>query len=479
MFVKVIKGIIEWSKQYECKADGVFDCSRILRLVPYYHQKEEPYLCDFLHKSKKKYSLFELELLFPYEEKKVEVRTVTPTDNSNPVFGEIEKIDFQELIIKAFASVGRPVTFDKSGRLIDPVGGTTGTFIGRKGNRDYLCSSSHEPFKGNRITAVADILKVDYSDAYKWIIKEYGLDFKKLIQAEQIKTKIERLESIPVKKDYKLRYTWGTQILDHSLAIIERGHFIVAAAKSGSGKTTFVFDMACKNALKGHKTLFLSLEMNPEAIKKDFGRKYAGWTVEEEYEYTVPEHKQKAFDRKVAEINSISNLVIKGMRRTGEVQWEDIEEVIKQNGETDLVFIDNFDLISAKHKESNLDRQQRVVTQCLAFTEQTKIPIVMIHHYRKSGTNGKDMGLDDMSGSGKIRDGADRIIKITRNQDVEALYPKKYLTTIYLQKGRGYPEIMKDVYFIKGRFQDLPPSQENYELTQIAESFGGTLEIPL
>lgn len=472
-YIKILKGIVAWSKTVGCSGDNVYDTARILRLVGYYHQKEEPYLCDFVHKSNKKYSLSELEQIFPFhEEPKAE--TVPVSENSNPAFKAIEELDIKELIIKAFASVGRPVTFDKSGRMIDPVGGTTGTFIGRKGERDYLASTSHEPFKGNKITAVAEILKVDYSVAYQWICKEYQIDFKRLMREDQNKKVIEKLKTIPVKKEYPLRYTWGTRELDISLAIIKRGNFIVAAAKSGSGKTTFVFDMACKNARLGHKVLFLSLEMDEKDILEDFGRKYAGITIEEELDYKIPESKQRAFERRVKEIKDIHNLKIQSVRRSGDIQWGDIEEIIKNKGETDLVFIDNLDLIAAQDKENDVERQKRIVKSILNFTALTKIPIVLIHHYRKSGTNGKDMGLDDMSGSGKIRDGADRIIKITRNTDIHAEYPEKYMTTIYLQKGRGYPEAMRNVYFIKGTFVDTPPFDTG--LQEIAETLGGEVE---
>jgi len=457
-YVKVLKGIVAWSKTQGSAGDNVYDISRIVRLPGYYHHKEEPYLCEFIHKSKKKYALSELERIFPFSEKEYKPVTVDRT-NLSLVDQAIDEIDFQELIIKAFKSTGRTASFDKQKRLVLD-GRLTGTFQGKKDDGQFLASTSHEPYKGNKITAVADILSITNKEARKWILSEYHINYSNLKQTQ----KVEQLKSIPLKKDYKLRYTWGTRILDTSFAIIKRGHFVVAAAKSGSGKTTFVFDMACKNAVLGHKVLFLSLEMDEQDIKDDFGRKYAGITIEEEYDYKIPDRKQTAFQRKIDEINNIQNLTIKGIRRSGDIQWEDIETIVKENGETDLVFIDNLDLIGSQEKETDLDRQKRIVKSILNFTALTKIPIVLIHHYRKSMAGAKDKGLDEMSGSGKIRDGADRIIKITRNQDMLALYPEKYKSTIYLQKGRGYPEAIRDVYFIKGTFVDeAPPVEGSYQ----------------
>jgi len=286
-------------------------------------------------------------------------------------------------------------------------------------------------------------------------------------------------KSVPIKTDYPLRYTWGTRELDTSLAIIKRGHFVVVAAKASAGKTTFVFDMAVKNARLGHKTLFLSLEMDEQDILDDFGRKFAGITIEEEYDYKIPKDKQALYDKKVKELKETPNLTIKSIRRSGDTQWEDIVQGVKEHGETDLIFIDNLDLIGAKDKENDLDRQKRIVKEILKFTSQTKIPVVLIHHYRKTGTNSKDQGFDEMSGSGKIRDGADRIIKVMRNTNKEAEYPEKYKSTIHLQKGRGYPECSKEVYFIRGTFVDIPPSEDYYynyqKAEEVATDFGGEI----
>jgi hypothetical protein len=451
LYKKVIKGIIKWSLDYGALGDSVHDVSRILRLPGYYHQKEEPYLCELIHKADVCYSLQELADLFAIDETP-EIKPLV-NSNANPVFQAIEELDFKELITKAFASVGRPVTFDHSGRMIDPVGGTTGTFIGRKGNRDYLASSSHEPFQGNRVTAVADILKVSYSDAYQWICKEYNLN----LQDQYKKAELIKIKEMPVKKDYRLRYTWGTRGLDTSFAIIKRGNFILIAAPSGSGKTTYSFDMACKNAKIGHKTIYFSLEMDEQEIKESIARSHSGMTIEEELDYAIPQQKQESFYKKIKEIESIPNLIIKSVRRDGSTDWNDIEKFIIEVGDVDLVFIDNLDLIAGRDKESDLDRQKRITRQVLNFTSLTQIPICLIHHYRKS--QGKVEGLDGISGSGKIRDGADRIIKIQRCSDTVNEYPFKYQSTIFLQKGRGYPETSREIYFIKGTFVDIPPPE--------------------
>jgi hypothetical protein len=75
-YVNAIKGVIEWSKQFGCKADSVFDTARILRHPGFFHQKEEPFMCELIYQSDKIYSIDELRNIFPFEE---EVKKFVPT----------------------------------------------------------------------------------------------------------------------------------------------------------------------------------------------------------------------------------------------------------------------------------------------------------------------------------------------------------------------------------------------------------------
>jgi hypothetical protein len=79
---------------------------------------------------------------------------------------------------------------------------------------------------------------------------------------------------------------------------------------------------------------------------------------------------------------------------------------------------------------------------------------------------GKDFGMDEMSGSGKIGDGADIVLKVYRSVNPEDEYPEKYKTTLFLQKCRGYSENVASVYFIKGEFVDEPPVLDEYYQNQ-------------
>ena len=102
----------------------------------------------------------------------------------------------------------------------------------------------------------------------------------------------------------------------------------------------------------------------------------------------------------------------------------------------------------------------------MGFTSEKRVPVVLIHHYRKiMGKEGKVANVDDLSGSKKICDGADRVINITRNPKIDDEYPKKYKSIIYLQKGREYDDAIAEAWFIKGTFvdeKDVPTFEDYY-----------------
>jgi len=255
-YVRVINKIIEWSKKHGAMGDAVKDVTRVLRLPGYYHVKEEPYMVTVKYRESFVYTLEDMEKAFGVEP---EIKKPEPKQTNtklDDISRQIELLDFRNLIITAFASIGRQVSFDQSGHMIDTQGGTTGTFIGRKGNRDYLASSSHEPYQGNRITAVADIKGINNKEARKWIIEEYGLKSKPLIS---------KLPVIEPKKTIGY-YSWGTKVLTETFAPIKRQTYGIIGAGTGTGKTTFCLNMALENCKLGHRVLYISLEMGTEEI---------------------------------------------------------------------------------------------------------------------------------------------------------------------------------------------------------------------
>lgn len=463
----IISGIIEWSKDVGAMGDNVKHLTQILRLPGFFHHKEEPFLVKFCHEAPEtSYTLDELKTVFYLEQKKYEPMNVN--FEKNGLILEVDKIDFRTLITKSFNSIGRQVEFDKAGRLVID-GRLTGTFQGKKGNRDYLASSSHEPFKGNRVTAVADILGVTTKEAWKWILGEFNISLSK-IAAEKAKEKIKEITSVKTKKLEKF-YTWGTKELTETFAPIKRNSSIVLVGETGDGKSTLAFDLAIKNAELGHRVLYLSLEMTAEELRENIARNYCGMTIAEEIYQQVPSHKQKAFERKMAELKAIQNLDVKGIVGNESVNWAMVAEFMK--GGYDLVILDNLDLIQGDEREHELDRQKRISKNILNYCSLEQVPIILLHHYNKM--SGGARSIHNISGSAKISHNAHRIVMLRRKKAVKdketgvwSVLSEKEKAVLYLtlEKARGYDKAFKIVYFYKGTFYDnYPPDEDKTDVT--------------
>ncbi len=443
----VINGIIEWSKTKGAMGDKVKDVTRVLRLPGYYHMKNKPYLCKVFTAHDRKVKLDDLKEKFPYEEDRIEIK-YNNNFKRGLVLHEIDMINFQELVVRAFANVGRTASFDKQNRLILD-GRLTGTFQGKNGDRNYLASTSHEPFNGNRITVVADILGCTNKEAFSWIKEEYGL------KEDKLKTKKLVKEIKEVKpKALDNYYTWGTDELTWNFAPIKRDTYTVLVGETGDGKTTFSYDMAIKNAARGHKVLYISLEMNTQEIYENIARSYSKITIKEEVTKKIPESKKELYNKKMEELNNIKNLKTKGIRGNVEINWDYVKTILDEEKELDLVFIDNLDLIIGNDGEKDYDRQRRISREILAYTAQRQVPIFLLHHYKKRGKSGDLRTLDDISGSAKITHDAHRIVMLFRKKLEEASMKDKASLKLFLMKARGYNQCIKTIYFDKGSFYD-------------------------
>lgn len=289
-------------------------------------------------------------------------------------------------------------------------------------------------------------------------------------------SQIKEDETLSIDKKEK-RYTWGTKRLDNEIVILKRGNLCVLGAKRNMGKTTFSFDMAMKNAKLGHKVLYISLEMSKRDIIEALARKYAGITVEEEYNYKIPPVKRQKMLDKLEEIKSLPNLIFESGRRAEGIIWETIKQIMDDNP-ADIIFIDNLDCINGDKGEDNNERQKRIVNFLMNYTVTKNVPVVLIHHYRKGQK--ASTGMDELAGSGKVADGADIIINLSRKSVEEALaeniqYPETNKTVLWVQKGRGYDDKAMEIYFIDGTFCDFEDIGGNDVLKKAQNLFGGKI----
>jgi len=471
---RIVSGLI---KHFKADTSNK-DVSRVFRIPGFYHMKDrdDPKLVEIAHAAPE--LVYEEEYMlasFPYTPPVSRAVYTQRPLNKDDLWSLLGSLDNKTMLerLSAFPIINNEtITFSKrnpdgeyilvNGKMCDAWLDKEGMIGSGKGGGPTWVQWLR--FYGKSKAEIAEWAKSYIPEVQDWVREN---------ETEKIEAQIKKAEEPIEEKDYKLRYTWGTKGMDSSFAIIKRANFIVMGAKRNSGKTTFTFDMAIKNAIIGHRVLYLSLEMDEKMLLDDFGRKYAGITIDEERDYQIPDRKQKAYNRRLSEIKSVENLVFKGVRRGGGITWDVVTELIGDD-DWDLVFIDNLDLIQGEDREHDLEKQKRIVKNIMAFTSDRQIPIVLVHHHRKSMAK-SDFGSDELSGSGKIGDSADIIVKISRNTDPEAEYPEKYKSTVRIQKGRGYGEAVKDVYFIKGTFMDDFPIPDQEIPTMSIENMIKTL----
>jgi hypothetical protein len=366
-------GLIEWCKQYGSAGDNVKDFVRVLRVPGFYHMKNknDKYLIKaYKTEFNERYKLDFLLDKFPYTEPNIVSNTISIDSSKfadDPRFRMIDEIPFQEIITKAFLSMGRAAEFDNELRLILD-GRLTGTHQGKHENLDqynpnqrYLASDSHEPFVGNTITVISKIKNISPSESFKWLCEEFNIpSYSELKEKEISKSICDKFDKIdyndidPIDMIIDKPYTWGTSELDINLPPIERHHFILLAGKSSAGKTAFAFDMAIKNATDGHKVFFLSLEMTTSEVIKRVSASYAGITKVEWRTRSISNDKYKKYIQKRDEILSIKNLFLVGLPRGVEANIDNLKILINKKGKDyDLIIIDNLGLVSRGRMNEN------------------------------------------------------------------------------------------------------------------------------
>jgi len=459
-YTNIIEGIIEWSKTMGAKGDQVKDTTRILREPGYNHMKEEPYLVEVVQEEAVEYSLEELEKVFPHTPAKKYIAPTQP-QSGGIVQDEVNRIPFQDVIVRAFKAIGRVASFDKQDRLVLD-GRLTGTFQGKNGDRDYLASTSHEPYKGNRTTAVADIMSCTTKEAYKWIIQEFNIKLTPLLEMKNQ----EQEKIIKTERKYK-PYTWGTPVLDTKFWAIKRGHYVVIWGEENSGKTTYAFDIAKKNAELGHKVLFMVLESTVEEIYDIRCLEYAGYTAEEDRLEQYPPEKKLKYNQRMKELKDIKNLEMFGFPQGEEATIENVLKVVDEK-KPDIVFIDNMGQVVETYGQT--EPFKHISRSCMNYSKNSSIPVCMIHHARKrqGGTRTRLRNLDELRETGKIKDDAYYIVQVSRareqtdgdlsdfDTDTEPMSDfEKSKTLVYQQKNRrkGEGNIVQ-IYFQDGTFND-------------------------
>lgn len=250
-----------------------------------------------------------------------------------------------------------------------------------------------------------------------------------------------------LKNSKGVPFTWGSRGRDLVLGILNRGQYNVLVGEAGAGKTEFSFYLSRENAKRGHKILYVSLEMTTKGLLQRYTQKKAMVTREELLDGKIPDFKIKKVQDELDEISE--NIHFWGGKGVT------IEEIHKKLYEKkyDMVFIDNFGFIEEQTDQE--DKYQEISRQLVNLKKQNNACVIALHHFRKDVGRKGLRGLQDMRGSAKIGDDVDLAIHYCRAQGDLQREEDKYACMIRILKDRGEGEIAEfQMFFKAGNFVD-------------------------
>lgn len=301
-----------------------------------------------------------------------------------------------------------------------------------------------------------DILKLQDLIA-KWCSQQPNPDeiLKAIdVSSNKITEKYRKHEKLEI--DNNKVYTWGTPYLDKHITAIKPHKHIVLVGETGSGKTTFCFDTAIKNAEQGKRVMFISLEMPKEEIYKVKSEDYAGITMEEYRENSWSDEKEAKLRERYDYLKKLDNLRLVGFGGDDKIEVTKIMSFIRQSNHKDLVFIDNLDLIECSGTRTDLERVETVSKTFMNFSKEFNIPTILLHHYKK-GTSGSSTsssrGIDSVRGSAKVTHNAHMVLKVERESG-DSQIQNAALTIVMMKDRRFGKTAVCTIFWGNGTFLD-------------------------
>jgi len=328
-------------------------------------------------------------------------------------------------------------------------------FSGKEGNGDFI-ALYQAIFNKSFIDSIDDITTKVFNSS----IKRDKEDPKLVVVHKQIER--ERLKE-QRKQAFSIGYDpldWNTPRMNNSMPLIKPYSYVVIAGETKSGKTTLVFDLSFKNAVKGKKVVYYSLEMTKEQMFDNICRSAAGITPEDERHKLrtlfYPDTKELVFERKRASLTAATNLHVIGKRLGQSSTILSILDHVLENPDIDLLVLDNLDKIDGKPGQDDMARQRDISKLLTYFTTEYNIPVILIHHLRKK-TGYKDSGglrdIDSLSGSSKISHDADLVVFVSRDKTDSGEFVDND-TMVRVMETREFSPLTKLIEFKDGTFVD-------------------------
>ena len=271
-------------------------------------------------------------------------------------------------------------------------------------------------FSGLNDKEIDGTVRSAYKSTYKWgcndndLVQKYcdkahcSVGYQKLSITDMIWNKDELIEEIEKEErgEMNTNLTFGAQELDDAWEGIRKDELIIVAADSGIGKTTFAYWLTKQNTAIKNRVLFCSLEMSTSALISRACK---------ETNTSFADMKKWITESPVFFYKDGKRLSTKNLRRN-------LEESVKNNFGVDLIIIDHLGYVEMP-SDKMYDSFTSIATDLSNFAKELSIPIILLTHFNKgqSGASNKPRSVNDILGSGRLRDLASKVIQIWYPQE--------------------------------------------------------------
>lgn len=340
--------------------------------------------------------------------------------------------------------------------------------------KNYVHRFSGKPGSGDAISFLKGIEGLTFLEAVQKIAQDYFHETVAPTEKELVKQRHEDKKR-QVQKKLESSYIpiiWNTPLMNAQFPPIKRYCYTVMAGETKSGKSTVAFDLAVKNAERGRNVLYITLEMTAQQLIENIARSAADVTPTQEHarlrKGKYEETQEQIFQDTVHRIRSLKTLYILGREVGSTDTIENIISTILTYDDLDLVIIDNLDKVDNLEGQNDFDKQKDVSNKLLHFTNDFCIPVILVHHLRKSIDEKRAMfrNVDALSGTGKISHDANIVVMVSREKDETGMYTSSS-TFIRVAETREFNPAIRKVWFHDGTFYDENPVRSvSFDITE-------------
>ncbi len=349
------------------------------------------------------------------------------------------QISIRDVVKQANAFIGKKTEFDSQDRIVID-GRQTGNFLGRKGERDYIATTSGtEPIKGNKINVAAEILGCNRTEAVAWLRKTFDVappatfvnrfDLDNLPFQTFSKTALEAKFYLD-KLDPASIFSYGYAPLDNHLGGIYRGEVVLIGGETGTGKTTFMTSILLHNAIHRPVLLF-SLEdsllehglkqlyFKIGKIRKKRDLKNYPWVNFRNHQIRSENYENDCAE--ALQILQSDNFLFFNRaheKAPAKLDIDVLEELVKaavEKHNVRLIGIDHLHFFdNSLSNEAKANRIETIMQRIKTLAEKFDVAILLLAHYRK--LFGEKPTLDSFKDSISIVQTASVVINMWRDR---------------------------------------------------------------